>query len=239
MPNTYFQFKQFTIHQEKAAMKVCTDACLFGAWMADRIVGQEAKPAQILDIGAGTGLLSMMLAQAIPASIDAIELDEQAAEQALQNFEASPWHERMQVLQGDARSVHTGKKYDLIISNPPFFENDLKSPDRQRNLALHSSELGLDELLSVIQQYLSPHGRFAVLLPWHRKEAFVKMAETQHFFLVEEMDVRQTGSHSRFRTMLLFSRNRQDAQRGEITIRNQDGYTPAFIQLLKDYYLHL
>jgi tRNA1Val (adenine37-N6)-methyltransferase len=239
MPNTYFQFKQFIVHQEKAAMKVCTDACLFGAWVAAYIKAQDTKPTQILDIGAGTGLLSLMLAQATTAPIDAIELNGQAAEQAMQNFEASPWNKSMQVLQGDARSIHLGKKYDLIISNPPFFENDLKSQDVMRNLALHSSELGLDELLPVIQQYLLPQGRFAILLPWHRKDAFINLAEAQDFFPAEEMDVKQTSLHNCFRTMLLFSRNRQDAKRGEIIIRDRENYTAPFIHLLKDYYLHL
>jgi tRNA1Val (adenine37-N6)-methyltransferase len=239
MSNTYFQFKQFIVHQEKAAMKVCTDACLFGAWVADQVLRQEIKPSSILDIGAGTGLLSLLLAQSSPATIDAIELDGNAAEQARDNFEASPWHDRLQVLQGDARLIHLGKKYDLIISNPPFFENDLKSPDIQRNLALHSSELSLNELLSIVQNQLSPTGRFAVLLPWHRKNEFIQLAEVRNYFPEEVMDMKQTAAHSSFRTMLLFGRNKGSVKHGEIFIRENNIYSAAFSNLLKEYYLHL
>jgi tRNA1Val (adenine37-N6)-methyltransferase len=238
MSNTYFQFRQFIVHQEKAAMKVCTDACLFGAWVADHILQQKIKPAPILDIGAGTGLLSLMLAQSTTAAIDAIELDEQAAEQARDNFEASPWHERLQILQGDARLIHLGKKYSFIISNPPFFGNDLKSPDLQKNLALHSSELSLTELLSIIQKQLSTDGKFAVLLPWHRKNEFIQLAGKENFFPAEVMDVKQTATHACFRTMLLFSRNESLVKNDELIIREDTIYSVAFSYLLKDYYLN-
>jgi tRNA1Val (adenine37-N6)-methyltransferase len=136
----------------------------------------------VLDIGTGTGLLSLMIAQKSNARIDAVELDEHAAQQAAENFELSNWKERLQVIQGDIKTVHLGKKYDFIISNPPFFENDLKSPDAQRNLALHSQELGLDELFSAIKKHWLINGKFAVLLPYHRKEAFRSLALEEGFF---------------------------------------------------------
>jgi len=111
MSNTYFRFKQFTIHQDRCAMKVCTDACLFGAWLAEKVNGWQLADISILDLGAGTGLLSLMLAQQNTARIDAVELDENAAEQAAENFDTSPWRNRLQVIQGDIRTVHLGKKY--------------------------------------------------------------------------------------------------------------------------------
>jgi len=239
MSNTYFQLKQFTIHQERCAMKVCTDACLFGAWIAEKVGRWQMTVGSVLDIGAGTGLLSLMLAQKTTATIDAIELDEHAAEQAAENFESSDWKERLQVITGDARMVNLGRKYDLIISNPPFFENDLKSINSQRNLALHGEELSLSELISIIKKNIAAQGKFAVLLPWHRKDAFEKLCVAEGFFLEENVSVKQTPAHSYFRSMFLFSTSEVPVKRSEMIIRNEDQYTPAFSAVLKDYYLKL
>lgn len=237
MGNTYFQFKQFTVHQERCAMKVCTDACLFGAWMAQHAA--KTKLARILDIGTGTGLLSLMLAQSTNTQIDSIELDTEAATQAIENFSNSPWPEKLHVYQGDVREIQLEKKYDLIISNPPFFENDLKSADQQRNLALHSSELDLPELLATVEKYTTATGQFAVLLPFHRKEEMIKLAEEKRFFVSIDTDVKQTVAHSFFRTMLLFDKNKTRSQHNEIAIKENNIYSAAFTDLLKDYYLHL
>lgn len=239
MSNSYFQFKQFTIHQDKCAMKVCTDACLFGAWIGDKVRSTKYEVRNVLDIGTGTGLLSLMLVQQSSAQIDAIEMDEAAAEQAGDNFEASPWKERLQVIKGDARMVHLGKKYELIISNPPFFENDLKSEDAKRNLALHSEQLSLQELLFIIKSHLAVHGKFAMLLPYHRKNVFIQLAKNEGFFLEESISVKQTPKHTYFRTMLLFSAVEVALVEKEIIIREGDSYTNEFIDLLKDYYLKL
>lgn len=236
MPNSYFRFKQFIIHQEHCAMKVCTDACLFGAWVADKWQMQQGS---ILDIGAGTGLLSLMLAQQSGGRIDAVELDEAAALQAAENMEASPWHERLQVLQGDIRTMHLGKKYALVVSNPPFFENDLKSPDIQRNLALHSNALSLEELLTAIHQHLAPMGKCAVLLPYHRKEQLLLLAEKFLLYPEEIMDVQQTTKHAFFRVMMILGREKKEAVTKSISIREGDIYTPGFSALLKPYYLNL
>ena len=239
MSNTYFQCKQFIIHQERCAMKVCTDACLFGAWIAGQLRSEKYEVRTILDIGAGTGLLSMMLAQQSTAFIDAIELDEDAAEQAAENFEATPWKEKLQVIRADARTVHLGRKYDLIISNPPFFRNDLKSDDTKRNLALHSEALSLEELLLVIRKYLVENGRFALLLPFHRTAECKELAKASGFYPAEEVSVRQTPNHAYFRTMLLFSGTECIEKHTTLTIREEDRYTAAFTELLKDYYVQL
>jgi len=239
MSNTYFQFKQFTIHQDRCAMKVCTDACLFGAWVTEKVRSEKYEVRTVMDIGTGTGLLSLMLAQKTRAIIDAIELDEQAAEQASENFESTPWKERLQVIQADARLVQLGRKYELIISNPPFFENDLKSGDGQRNLALHSKELTLQELLLAVKKYLAADGKFTVLLPYYRKEAFKNLAFDEGFFLEEEISVKQSPAHSFFRVMLLFTTVEVPARFDTITIHDEGEYTPSFTALLKDYYLKL
>lgn len=220
-------------------MKVCTDACLFGGWVAQKVVSWQMTDSSILDIGSGTGLLSLMLAQQTVAQIDAIEMDEAAAEQAADNFEGSPWKERLQVIKGDAKLVHLGKKYALIISNPPFFENDLKSEDAKRNLALHSEELSLQELLSIIKSHLAVNGKFAVLLPYHRKDVFIQLAKNEGFFLEEVVSVKQTPKHTFFRVMLLFSAINESVIEREIIIREGESYTNEFIDLLKDYYLKL
>ena len=133
--NTYFQFKQFTVHQECCAMKVSTDACLFGAWLAQRGIGHRA-----LDIGGGTGLLSLMLAQASTLYIDAIELEQDCFAQMKNNIQASPWAERICCLQGDVRHFAFTNSYDFIFSNPPFYEKQLPSPNPSINAAMRMSE---------------------------------------------------------------------------------------------------
>ncbi len=239
MSNTYFQFKQFTVHQQHCAMKVCTDACLFGAWVGEAVSSRQPEVKNILDVGTGTGLLSLLLAQKTNALIDAVEIEEAAAQQAADNFEASPWKNRLQVLQGDIRTIHLGRKYGLIISNPPFFENNLKSPDGKRNLALHSDMLGLDGLVAIAKNNLADDGMFAVLLPYERKNECVQIARSNELYLVAEVAVKQSTQHDYFRTMLLFGTTVIASVASEITIRDGNDYHPDFIRLLKDYYLHL
>ena len=238
MSNSYFRFKQFTVHQERCAMKVCTDACLFGAWAGRKAAQPPLRDGSVLDIGTGTGLLSLMLAQQGNHRIDAVELDEKAAEQAAENFDTSPWRERLQVITGDITKLHLGKKYDCIITNPPFFENDLKSPDSQRNLALHSEALSFAELLAACAQYLLEDGKLAVLLPYHRKDVFVQQALQAGFFLEEEISVRQTPRHAYFRAMLWMGRTASVTPlQTSLTIREGEIYSAAFSDLLRDYYL--
>jgi tRNA1Val (adenine37-N6)-methyltransferase len=228
MPNTYFRFKQFTVHQDKSAMKVCTDACLFGAWVAQRINAEK-----ILDIGAGTGLLTLMLAQQSGATIDAVEIDEHAFEQASENFNASPWASRLKVFHSSIQEF-TGEQYDLIISNPPFFNNDLKSVDGKRNLALHSQALGLEELVASVKRLLADKGAFAILLPFHRAAYFEELAEKNKLYVKEKVLVKQSPAHDFFRVMYLLSNidPPPETLQSEIVIND-----PLFKELLKEYYL--
>ena len=149
--NTWFQFKQFTIHQEKTAMKVCTDACLFGAWVANKIELNEINADNILDIGCGTGLLSLMLAQKTKAQIDAVEIDKNAFEQAKENINLTEWKEQINIHHGSIIDFKSNKKYDLIICNPPFYENQLKSVDSARNKAMHATTLSYKDLIFVLK----------------------------------------------------------------------------------------
>ncbi len=247
MPNNYFQFKQFTIQQQHCAMKVCTDACLFGAWAVESLElkaqSLKLKAQKILDIGTGTGLLSLMLAQKFTdVLIDAVEMDEAAAMQAAANFQASPWKERLKVYNTIIQQFNqsTNQHYNFIICNPPFFDNDLKSIDAQRNLALHSEALSLEELIIAIDNNLKADGNFAVLLPYHRTKYFEELAAAKNFHLAEKMLVKQTPKHGYFRSMLLFGREPFATVEKEIIIKNEsNAYTNEFATLLKDYYLNL
>jgi len=241
MANSFFSFKQFTIHQDQCAMKVCTDACLFGAWTASYLSSAGFAGQAILDIGSGTGLLSLMLAQQLPnAHIDTVELDTTAAIQAEQNFQSSPWKERIQMYQADIKEISLKKKYDFIISNPPFFENDLKTNSAARNLALHSQALSLEELINTVSGLISVDGEFGVLLPFHRSSYFEAIAAKQNFYTVTRISIRQTPHHDYFRSILCFSKKSKITRETSITIKDElNEYSVAFSQLLKDYYLFL
>lgn len=238
MPNHYFEFKEFRVEQDQCAMKVCTDACLFGAWAASLINDFEITLKSILDIGTGTGLLSLMMAQATDASIDAVEMETGAATQAAANCKASPWTDRINVIHNQVQTLEKNDKlYDFIISNPPFYEQNLKSPDVNKNIAHHGEALTLKELLLSINQLLTPKGYFAVLLPFERKAPFIAMAENEGFYLQKSTDVQQTEKHPPFRTMLLFSRNQAVVKTDSMVIKFNHVYSPEFRALLTPYYL--
>ncbi len=240
MPNSYFRFKQFTIEQDKCAMKVCTDSCLFGAWAAAWLQ-QQISFTTVLDIGAGTGLLSLMLTQKNKnAQIDAIEIDQAAAQQARENFTHSPWADNLFVKECDIKDFPAGKQYDFIISNPPFYQDDLLSQNENKNRAHHHTSLSLDALINAAKRLLSHTGYFAVLLPFHRSFAFENKALVQGFFTNKKTTVKPNERGTDFRVMLLLSHQNSECEKDEITIKNPKGdYTTAFIDLLKDYYLYL
>jgi tRNA1Val (adenine37-N6)-methyltransferase len=234
--NSYFQFKHFTIHQENCAMKVCTDACIFGAWFSAKI----PQYTTVLDIGSGTGLLMMMLAQRSQAEIHGIEIDLTAYRQLKENTSQNDWKTRLKVFPGDARSFRFPQQYEFIITNPPFFDNDLQSTDDREQIAKHSKHLSLEELIEVIGNNLQPHGAFGILLPFHRWEHFDKLATRNNFSLTEKLFVRQTPRHPFFRAILHYTRTPDEfAPTFELTIQADGGYTPEFVELMKDYYLYL
>ena len=240
MANNYFRFKQFTVDQGRAAMKVCTDACLFGAYTAAAFEEGKLTATNILDIGAGTGLLSLILAQKTDAPIDAVEIDNASYYQAKGNFEHGPWPEKLKIFHADINQFASEKKYDLIISNPPFFEKDLKSDDDKKNAAKHSTTLTLQQLLSAAVNNLSDDGVFVVLLPYHRINHCVEEAGKQGLYLSKKVLVKQTPLHAWFRGILFFSKHPNTPTKEEISIRDNMGdYTSKFQDLLKDYYLYL
>jgi len=195
-------------------MKVTTDACLFGAWVADKINSLfriNSNQNRILDIGTGTGLLALMVAQKnVLSLIDTVEIDKATAEEAKNNCNLSPWADNISVYTNDINHFipKNSLGYNFIITNPPFYKEDLKSPLDKRNIAMHSSLLSLEELMFSIKRLLSDVGNFAVLLPYHRADYFIKLAIKEGFWLVENTMVKQTPNHPYFRSMLLFGKTK-------------------------------
>jgi tRNA1Val (adenine37-N6)-methyltransferase len=253
--NPFFQCKEFIVHQQHTSMKVCTDACLFGAWVAKQPSLETAH--SIVDIGTGTGLLSLILAQVTHKNntkITAVEIESQAAAEASSNFNLSKWSERL-ILVNDSIQNYTANftavadeknKFDIIITNPPFYEGDLKSPDTNKNKAAHSTELSWASLVKNSSSLLKEEGQFFVLVPTLRAYTMQKLAEASHLYLREEVLVYNDAKHLPFRSLLHFQKRKQNLDkrnsvlRNKIVIKNTDNtYSTAFSELLKDYYLHL
>lgn len=237
MSNQYFQFKQFTIEQDRCAMKVSTEACLLGAWFAR----QKNGAMIVLDIGSGTGLLMLMLAQKWQGVFHGIEIDPQAAGQLQENIDRSPWKDSCKVFEGDVRSYPLPVVYDFIITNPPFYEQQLKSSDHSINLARHSASLTLEELLTAIDGHLSAEGRLGIILPTGRAVEFENMANGKGFYMIEKIEISHSPSHTPFRSILHLGRKENGREiHSTLHIRDSAGnYSEDFIELQKDYYLYL
>ncbi len=235
MSNTYFRFKQFTIHQDKCAMKVSTDACILGAWLKLR-----KDTRLLLDVGAGTGLLSLMLAQRYhELQIDAIELDEHAALQARENVINTPWAERINVLQTDANSYAYEHKYDCIIANPPFFNNSLLGDNEQRNRARHTVSLTYGDLFTIIKNNLSINGFSAVLLPVTGLDIWEAILREHDWHVSTKLLVHPRVGQPANRVIVTCVNNAAVPFAEEhIYIRNADNsYTDEFTTLMQPYYL--
>lgn len=244
MSNSYFRFKQFTIHQERAAMKVTTDGCLFGAWVASVIRETSQRQVNYLDIGTGTGLLSLMVAQQnTDAIIDAVEIDAGAAEEAISNIEKAGKNEAIFIYQVDIRHFHPPKKYAVIFSNPPFYEKELKGTLAAKNTAHHDAGLLMQDLLDCCRDLLREDGRIYLLLPFKREIELISKIQATGFTICRHLRVRQSVNNGYFRTMLELRFNGPEEQSTgyeEIAVKNeQDQYTEAFTALLRDYYLYL
>jgi|WetSurSiteA1Bulk_404760.scaffolds.fasta_scaffold00115_8 tRNA1Val (adenine37-N6)-methyltransferase len=236
MSNTYFAFKQFTIFHDKCAMKVGTDGVLLGAW------ANVTNANRILDIGTGTGLIAIMLAQRSEAIIDAVEIDEQACIQARANVAACPWYQRI-TIHHDAFQHFAGitqVRYDLIISNPPYFRNSLKPPAKSRSLARHDDNLGIESLFLHVSAILAPDGMLALIFPAGVLNQVADTAGFHGFFLSKLLRVRPATDREYTRCLVVFNRTRDGvADSGELSIRDMDnGFTKEYKQLTKDYYLN-
>ncbi len=236
MANPYFRFKQFEIRQDACAMKVGTLACIFGAW-----AGTEA-PNRILDIGTGTGLLALMLAQRFAHSrIDAVEIDEKAAEQAAENFERSKWSDRIRIYGEDIRKFRTerGLRYDLIISNPPFFNNQTPTPDRRDNLARHGYALTLEQLAGKVAFLLQKGGSFYVLLPVEESRYLQSLLQKNRLHPFRRLYIYNRPATPVKALVTAYSFSERSIEDHEIMIWGEDGnYTPDYIHLMSDFYLY-
>lgn len=216
-------------------MKVGTDGVLLGAWAA-----VEASDRRILDIGTGTGLIALMLAQRAPdARITALDIDPACAEQARANADASPWGGRIDVLQGAVQSFHPGLTFDLIVSNPPYYDASLLPADPGRAVARHDTRLGFDDLAAAAVRLLAPGGRFAVVLPAAEAARFLLRA-SQALWLIRRTDVRTTPRRGIRRALMEFSLHQplMAPQRTELVIGDGGGgFTQQYRELTQDFYL--
>ena len=233
-----FRFKQFTIRQDQTAMKVCTDACVLGAY-AD-VAESSGTPVRILDIGAGTGLLALMAAQRnLQALVDAIEVDQQAFDQASENVSDSPYKDRVRVWKGRVQDFVPPLPFHRILTNPPFYTNHLRSPDPAVNRALHTGELPFTELVEAVVRLLRPDGQWWVLLPPYEMDVLTSLAATKGLYPLRQLLIRHNANKPVFRLVTGFTNSQQPVVSETLAIYEpaSDTYTPTFRALLGDFYL--
>ncbi|MFD1603507.1 tRNA1(Val) (adenine(37)-N6)-methyltransferase [Flavobacterium artemisiae] len=234
-----FQFKQFSISQDRCAMKVGTDGVLLGSWAPI-----FNNPFSVLDIGAGTGIIALMIAQRSGAEqIDALEIDEDAYEEAVENFENSPWGDRLFCFHAglDEFIEEPEDEYDLIVSNPPFYAENYKTDNEQRDLARFQDAMPFEELVEAADLLLSENGIFAVILPFKEEENFIALAKESELYPMKITRVKGTPASEIKRSLLAFSRNEvSEIEIDELVIEiDRHVYTPEYIELTKEFYLKM
>lgn len=233
-----FKFKQFTIQHAQSAHKVGTDGVLLGAW-----TGLEHQPDAILDIGSGTGLIGLMMAQRSNATqIDAIEINDEAFEECVLNFENSAWNDRLFCYHGDIKELadEPDLNYDLIISNPPFFENDKTETSTNRKLARQHQALTYKDLINAVTKLLTGEGVFSTIIPFSDHETFISMAENQKLVPFKITHVKGHVDSGFKRTLMQFSHQSKSLKTDELVLEtSRHVYTEAYKDLVKDFYLKL
>jgi tRNA1Val (adenine37-N6)-methyltransferase len=233
-----FQFKQFTISQDRCAMKIGTDGILLGAW-----VSLKSNPKSILDIGSGTGIIAIQLAQKSNAeTIDAVEIDAAAYEQCSENFEASPWCDRLFCYHASLQEFASeiDEKYDLIISNPPFFSEDYKTNSKARDVARFNEALPFQHLLVCSHHLLAENGIFAVVIPEKEEKSFFEMASEIGLFPQRICYVKGTPASAIKRVLIEFSKMNSESKIEHLTIEiSRHNYTSEYTNLVKDFYLKM
>ena len=237
MANNYFQFKQFRVVQEKSAMKVGVDGVLLGAWT------DVTNTNYILDIGTGTGLLALMLAQRTNANITAIEIEKNAAEEATCNIQNSLWKNQIAIENISFQEfVNTSEmKFDLIVSNPPFFTNSLNSQNKNRTLARHNNSLPFSELINGAAKLCSINGRFTVIIPFAEAENFITLAKHSGLYLSKSTEIKPKPSKKPNRILMEFSKKKSTAKYESLIVRTENGsdYSEMHKQLTSEYYFNL
>ncbi len=230
-----FQFKKFSVEDSDSTMKVGTDGVLVGAW------ADVEGATSILDIGSGCGLIALMMAQRSKAKrIDAIEIDPASAEQAGHNVANSPWQKRIQVINTSLQifSKNQSRTYDLLVSNPPFFENSLKPGDRKKNLSKHTDSLSFTELLMHASRLMHNDSRFCVILPWDQQVRFTNLALAAGLYKTKELSIIPREGRITNRIIMELRRKRQANASQQIAIRSRDGSNTAeYRNLTRDFYL--
>jgi len=237
MSNQFFQFKQFTVFHDRCAMKVGTDGVLLGAWASVN------KPGRILDVGTGSGLIALMLAQRSNALIDALEIDPESAAQAMENVKRSPWYNRISVVNDSFQNLyHTGLKYDMIISNPPYFSRSLEAPEPKRKMARHNSSLDAETLAQGVSRLLTPEGAFHIIIP---SEAFTSLSSImkKHSLMI----FRQTNVFSLpgSKCIRVLAEFRNSDKKPEVKVTDliietgvRHSYSDEYKELTKEFYLN-
>lgn len=238
MASLPFKFKQFVVSQDKCAMKVGTDGVLLGAWTSI-----EKQPFSILDIGSGTGIISLMLAQKCSAElIDAIEIDDDAYEQCSENFENSSWNDRLFCYHASLEQFtdEIEDKYDLIISNPPFYSDDFKSTNTKRDVARFEDSMPFGHLIKSVSKLLSETGIFSVIIPYKEEEHFINLASKTNLFPNRITRVKGNSTSDLKRSLIEFSFSKNEIQINELIIETErHQYTQDYINLTKDFYLKM
>jgi tRNA1Val (adenine37-N6)-methyltransferase len=234
-----FQFKQFFVEQNRCAMKIGTDGVLLGAWTP-----LDNNPYRILDIGTGTGIIALMLAQkSLAEQIDALEIDEDAYEQSVDNFENSPWSDRLFCFHAglDEFVEEPEDEYDLIVSNPPFYPEDYKSNDEKRDLARFQDAMPFEDLIEAAALLLSENGIFCVIIPFKEEAFFLNLAKEYELYPLKITRVQGTPTTEIKRSLLAFDRNQNNIIETDTLIIEtaRHIYTPEYIELTKDFYLKM
>ncbi len=233
-----FYFKQFTVQQDRCAMKIGTDGVLLGAW------AEVTGARQVLDIGTGSGVIALMLAQrAEKALIHAVEVDEDAYGQACENVQAAPWAGRMSVFHAAIQDyVQTsGQQYDLIVSNPPFFSGGTFSASQDRNSVRHTVKLPHGDLLQAVRKLLSPEGSFCVILPLIEGLRFAELAQDYHLFCTKITEVRPKADKPVERLLMQFQRNSRPLLKDSLVVQHEErnDWTEEYIKLTGAFYLKM
>ncbi len=236
MPNSFFRFRQFVVHQERCAMKVGTDSVLLGAW---------AKGGRrVLDVGSGTGVIAMMMAQRFRnAAVDAVDIEAMACEQALENIAKSPFAGRISVFCSPIQEMASDPRfqglYDAVVSNPPFFENALKAPEAARNMARHTDSLSFADLFGAVRRLMSPDGEFSVIIPFDYLSRLQQEAALNGLVLVRKCAVKTTPRKMPKRFLVAFRfRSVDDFEASEEVLEVSPGVRSEwYARLTADFYL--